>query len=63
MNSGCEEISSINFRIGFPLNLHTVIYNTDLKLKEIFCVPGLGWEMFRVPRTMAKVGGRPFTYQ
>jgi len=47
MDSGCEEISSINFRIGFPLNLHIVIYNRDLKLKEIFCMSGRSWEMFR----------------
>jgi len=34
MNSGCKEISSIYFRIGFPLNLNAVIYNPDLKLKR-----------------------------
>jgi hypothetical protein len=56
MNSGCKEISSIYFRIGFPLNLHTVINNPDLKLKRMFCVPG-AWKCFVCYEPWLRVSG------
>ena len=51
---GCKKIYPFNFRIGFPLSLHPVIYHSDLNKKIVSCVTNQGNGSYVLYKSLAQ---------